>query len=131
MERRSIAHIAAGAVVIAACACLSEGTAWSRAARPPPAPAAPVARQVPAHTYTVHAGEGWWQIAHAHGTTLPHLLAANHATTVTPVNAGQKIKLPADARVDPKVAHAAAAPAAPRHAPATAAVSVKVQARTR
>jgi LysM repeat protein len=124
MERRSIAHIAAAVAVIAACAGLTEGTAWSRTA---PAPA--TAKAPPARTYVAHPGDSWWQIAHAHGTTVPHLLAANHATTASPVNVGQRIKLPADARVDPKAAHPVQTPA--RRAPRTAAVWAKAQPRSR
>jgi hypothetical protein len=40
---------------------------------------------------------------------MQHLLAANHATTTTPVKAGQRIHLPADARDDhahPATTHA-------------------------
>jgi LysM repeat protein len=127
MERRSIAHIATAVAVIAACAGIAEGTAWSRnASAPGPA------KTAPARSCVVHAGEGWWQIAQEHGTTLPHLLAANHATAATPVNAGQKIKLPADAHADTKVAHPAPTAAPPPHrAPTTAAISAKVQLRTR
>jgi LysM repeat protein len=127
MERRSIAHIAAAVAVVAACAGLAEGTAWSRSAAPGAAKAAPTA-----HTYVARAGDGWYQIAHAHGTTLPHLLAANHATAATPVNVGQKIKLPADAKADSKAAHPAQTQthAATRRAP-TATRSTKAAKRSR
>jgi LysM repeat protein len=125
MERRSIAHIATVVAVIAACAGLAEGTASARTASPAAAPA----KAPPAHTYVVKAGDGWFQIAQAHHTTLPHLLAANKATAATPVNAGQKIKLPADARVDTKAtAHPAQTTA--KRGP-TAATTLKAQPRSR
>jgi LysM repeat protein len=105
MERRRLAHLAAIAAVIAATACLTEATAWSKTAP---------AKTAPARSYVVRSGDGgWFQIAKSHGTTMQHLLAANHASAGTPVKTGQRIQLPADARDDrTKVAKAHAAPAA-------------------
>jgi hypothetical protein len=106
---------------VALCGVLSEGVAW--AAAPPastaasvktPAKAAPVkaatassaataAKKAPARSYVVKNGDGgWFQLAHAHHTTMAHLLAANHASAGTPVKAGQAIKLPGDAKDPPK-----------------------------
>jgi LysM repeat protein len=116
MERRHIPHIASLVAVVAAFS-LAEGTALAKSATPPtaaPAHAATV-KAAPARTYLAKPGDGWWQIAHDHGTTVPHLLAANHATAATPVNAGAHIKLPADAKVTAKPAkatHAKVTPAA-------------------
>jgi LysM domain len=64
---------------------------------------APSARPTPTHAYVVKAGDGgWFQIAHAQGVTMQQLLQANHATTTTRVNAGQKLNVPGKAK--PKVA---------------------------
>lgn len=90
MERRPIAHIAVLVAALCTCGLLLEGTAWSKTA---PAKA-PLARSC-----VVKSGDGgWFQVAHAHGTTMQHLLAANHASAGTPVKAGQRIQLPADAK---------------------------------
>jgi LysM repeat protein len=97
MNRSHLAHIVAAVVLAGASAGLTEGTAWSKT--PTKTAMAPKAS---VHTYVVRAGDSWWQIAHAHGTTLQHLLAANHATTSTPVNAGAHVTLPADAKPDTK-----------------------------
>ena len=106
MERSRVAHIVAIAAVVTACGFVTE-TAWAKTA---PTKAAP------ARSYVVRTGDGgWFQLARAHGTTMQHMLAANHATASTPVKTGQHIHLPADARDD----HAHAAPAAhavqPKH----------------
>jgi len=91
MERRRAAHILAIATVVAACACAT-GTAWAKAG---PTKAAP------ARSYVVRPGDGgWFQLARTHGTSMQHLLAANHATATTPVKTGQRIHLPTDARDD-------------------------------
>jgi hypothetical protein len=61
-----------------------------------PASAAP--RRATAHTYVVRAGDGgWWRVAQIHGVTLSELLAANHATSTTPIRVGQTVMLPAQA----------------------------------
>lgn len=125
MERRSLAHIATVVAVIAACIGVAEGTASAGT----PSKAAPSAKtSAPAHTYVVKSGDGWAQIATSHHTTLQHVLAANKATAATPLNPGQKIKLPADARTDTK---ATAHPAqTPKRGP-TAAAHAKAQPRSR
>jgi LysM repeat protein len=126
MERRSIAHIATVAAVIAACVGLAEGSASARTASLAAAPA----KAPPARAYVVKTGDGgWFQIAQAHHTTLQHLLAANKATAATPVDAGQKIKLPADARVDTKASARPAQTTAKRGR--TAAATAKTQPRSR
>jgi len=103
MERARVAHIIAIAAVISAIG-LATQTAWAKDA---PAKAAP------ARSYVVRTGDGgWFQLARAHGTTMQHLLAANHATASTPVKTGQHIRLPADARAD----HARAATTHPTQA---------------
>jgi LysM repeat protein len=105
---RHLAHIAAVVAVAGACIGLAEETAWSKTVTK----TAMAPKTATARTYVVRSGDSWWQIAHAHGTTVPHLLAANHATASTPVNTGAKIKLPADAKADPKTtAHPKATPA--------------------
>jgi LysM repeat protein len=87
-----------------------------------PAFAAP--RKTTAHAYVVRAGDrGWWRVAQAHGVTLSALLAANHATSATPIRVGQTVLLPAQAHDPPKTprasgkasssAKSAAHPAAP------------------
>ncbi len=61
-----------------------------------PAFAAP--RKATAHSYVVRAGDGgWWRVAQAHGVTLSALLAANRATSATPIRVGQTVLLPAHA----------------------------------
>jgi len=98
MKRPRLAHIVAIAAVVTSCAFVTQN-AWAKEA---PTKAAPT------RSCVVHAGDGWSQLAKAHGTTMQHLLAANHATT-TPVKAGQRIHLPADARDDhahPATTHA-------------------------
>jgi LysM repeat protein len=111
-----LAHIAAAVALAGACIGLAEEPAWSKT----PTKTAMAPKTAPARTYVVRTGDNWWQIAHSHGTTLPHLLAANHATMATPVNVGAKIKLPADAKADPKTtaAHAPQAKRTPTPAPA-------------
>ncbi len=55
-------------------------------------------RKATAHTYVVRAGDGgWWRLAQTHGVTLSQLLAANHATSATPIRVGQTLTLPARA----------------------------------
>jgi LysM repeat protein len=115
MVRRSIPHIASLVAVVAAFS-LVEGSALAKTATqqaPTPAAHPATAKVPPARSYVVKPGDGWWQIAHDHGTTVPHLLAANHATASTPVNAGAHVKLPADARVTTKPAKATTAKQAP------------------
>jgi hypothetical protein len=91
MERPRVAHIVAIAAAVAVSA-LATGTAWAKDAP---------TRAAPARSCVVRAGDGgWFQLARAHGTTMQHLLAANHATAATPVKTGQRIHLPADARDD-------------------------------
>jgi LysM repeat protein len=59
---------------------------------------APAPRKAVTHAYVVRTGDGgWWRIAHTHGIAMAQLLAANHATTTTPVRTGQTIQLPASA----------------------------------
>jgi len=91
------------------------GPAWSDPPRPTATAAPTSAPKSAAHTYVVRAGDGGWsQIAKAHGVTMKQLLVANHATTTTPVRAGQTIRLPATAVKDHKAAktvHAKAASA--------------------
>jgi LysM repeat protein len=95
MERSRVAHIIAITAVVAA-SMLVAGTA--SAAQTPPAKTAP-AKTAPARSYTVKSGDGGWsQLAKAHGTTMPRLLATNHASAGTPVKAGQRIQLPAGSR---------------------------------
>jgi LysM repeat protein len=78
-------------------------SAWSA---PPP-------RKAATHAYVVRAGDGgWWRIAHAHGVPMAQLLAANHATTATPVRTGQTIQLPASAHETTKRAKTATRKAA-------------------
>jgi LysM repeat protein len=108
IRRRHFAHIAAAVALVGACVGLAEETAWSKTVTK----TATAPKTATAHTYVVRPGDSWWQIAHAHGTTVPHLLAANHATASTPVNAGAKIKLPADAKADPKTTARPKAPPA-------------------
>ena len=84
-------HIVAITAVLAACVFVT-GTASAKDA---PTKSAPV------RSYVVRTGDGgWFQLARAHGTTMQHLLAANHATATTPVKTGQRIHLPADAHDD-------------------------------
>ncbi|MGD0524434.1 MAG: LysM domain-containing protein [Polyangiaceae bacterium] len=105
MERSRVAHIIAVTAVVTA-SVLVAGTA--SAAQTPPAKTAP-AKSAAAHSYVVKSGDGGWsQLAKAHGTTMPRLLAANHATAATPVKAGQRIQLPA-------ATHAAPSHAATKH----------------
>lgn len=95
MERSRVAHIIAIAAVVAA-SVLVAGAA--SAAQTAPAKTSP-AKSAPAHSYVVKSGDGGWsQLAKAHATTMPRLLAANHATVGTPVKAGQRIQLPAATR---------------------------------
>jgi LysM repeat protein len=85
-----------GALVVAV-AGAAEGAAWS-APRLHKRVAAAHASRAPARgTVVVHAGEGWYQIAKAHGVTMQQLLAANHATPATKLDAGQVLRLPAGA----------------------------------
>ncbi len=92
MERSRVAHI----IAVTAVSMLVAGTAF--AAQTPSAKTAP-AKAAPARSYTVKSGDGGWsQLAKAHGTSMPRLLAANHATAGTPVKAGQRIQLPAGSR---------------------------------
>jgi LysM repeat protein len=92
MERPRLAHIVAIAAVVVASAFVAETAS---------AKAAPTAKTAPARSCVVRAGDGGWsQLAKAHGTSMQHLLAANHATAATPLKAGQHIRLPADARDD-------------------------------
>jgi LysM repeat protein len=105
MKARHVAYVAALIV-----ACLWGSTAWS-------APRMPAS-----HAYVVHAGDGgWWRIAVAHGVTMQQLLTANHATTATPVRAGQTIQLPASAHDPSKHTK----PAAKKPAPAAAKASTR------
>jgi LysM repeat protein len=102
MGRSRVAHIAVVIAAVALCGALTEGTA-SAAGAPATAPAKAPAKASPAKSYVVKAGDGgWFQLAQSHHTTLPKLLAANHANASTPVNAGQRIQLPADARTPAK-----------------------------
>jgi|SRR5271170_125330 len=104
MDRPRIAHIVALATVVTAFAFASE----TASAKTAPTKAAP------ARSYVVRGGDGgWFQLAKTHGTTMQHLLAANHATAATPLRTGQHIHLPVDARDEhahPATAHAAAPP---------------------
>ncbi len=92
-----------------------------------PAFAAP--RKATAHTYVVRTGDGgWWRVAQAHGVTVSQLLAANHATTATPIRVGQTVTLPAQARElktprAPGKVSVAAKSAVATHAPAPAAAT--------
>jgi len=116
MARRSIPLIASLVAVVAVFS-LVEGNADAKTATTqsptPAAHAATATRAAPARSYLVKPGDGWWQIAHDHGTTVPHLLAANHATAATPLNPGAHVKLPADARVTAKAAKTTTAKQAP------------------
>jgi LysM repeat protein len=66
----------------------------------------------------VKAGDSWFQIAQAQGTTMQHLLTANHAKPNDVLNPGQHIKLPADAKTPKATATAAKAKTAPAQTPA-------------
>jgi len=97
MNMRHLATIA-----IASSLVLGSGLAWS----------APHKAQAPARTCVVKAGDGgWFKLAHAHGVSLSQLLAANKATTATPLRVGETVKLPPQAK-DP--ASTAKAPTANR-----------------
>jgi LysM repeat protein len=103
-----VRHVATVALVVSL--GLASGLAW--------AASAPHARTTgPAKTYVVHAGDGgWWRVAQAHGVSLPQLLAANHATSATPLRVGQSVNLPPPAH-DPAKA-ASRAKSTPIKAPA-------------
>jgi LysM repeat protein len=121
--RRLVTHTLATLAIAAGLAVA--GPAWSD---PPRASATAAPAPTPkstARTYMVRSGDGGWsQIAKSHGVTMKQLLAANHATTATPVRAGQTIHLPASAAKDHKAtakpAHAKAPPAKTATARATA-----------
>ncbi|HEY3815993.1 MAG TPA: LysM peptidoglycan-binding domain-containing protein [Polyangiaceae bacterium] len=94
MQRPGVTHIVTIAAVVTACAFVS-GVASAKTAP------ATNTKAAPARSYVVRAGDGgWFQLAKARGTTMPKLLAANHATAATPLKTGQHIRLPADARQD-------------------------------
>jgi LysM repeat protein len=98
----NVRHLAAIAVVSSL--VVGSGVAWAAPHKPQ------------AHTYVIKAGDsGWWKVAQTHNVTLPQLLAANHATTATPLRVGQTVKLPPQAH-DPSKASKPAAPktAAPK-----------------
>jgi LysM repeat protein len=98
----NVRHLAAIAVVSSL--VVVSGLAWSAPHRP----------QVP-RSYVVKAGDsGWWKVAHAHNVSLSQLLAANHATTATPLRVGQTVKLPPQAHDTPKAAKPATATAPAR-----------------
>jgi len=86
-------------------------------------------RKATPHTYVVRAADGgWWRIAQTHGVTLSQLLAANHATTATPIRVGQTVTLPAQAHElktpkAPGKVSVAAKSAVATHAPAPAAAT--------
>jgi hypothetical protein len=110
MTHPSKAHVAAIAFAasIASLCALPQAT-WAKSVATRPAQA---------RTMVVRSGDGgWWQIARAHGTTVPHLLAANHATLATHVKVGDHLRLPAEPRSDAKANRPAAAHrvVAPRH----------------
>ncbi len=98
MNRSHLAHIVAVVVLAGAGAGLVEETAWSKT----PTKTAMAPKAAPARSYVVKSGDSWSQIAQSHGTTLQHVLAANHATASTPINPGMHVKLPADAKPDAK-----------------------------
>jgi len=99
MKVRYLAYIA-----ILVTAAVWADTAWSA---PTAKPATP-----PTHAYVVRQGDGgWWKLAHGQGVTLAQLLAANHATTATPLRVGQTIRMPAPIRDAAK--HAKHAPKKP------------------
>jgi LysM repeat protein len=103
----NIRHLAT--IAVASSLVLGSGLAWS----------APHKAQTPAaRTYVVKAGDGgWFKVAQAHHVSLPQLLAANKATTATPLRVGQTLKLPPQAKDPPragKVAKAAAPTTAPK-----------------
>ena len=104
MERRRLAHIALLIVGLAACGVFTEDTASAKTL--------PTSR-APSRSYVVKQGDGgWFKVAQAHGTTMPKLLAANHASAGTPLKVGQHIALPIDAK------HARTAPKTARVTPA-------------
>jgi hypothetical protein len=77
-----------------------ERKAWSAPAEPP-APSAPVSQTKPSparHFCVVQPGDGWWHIAQTLDVSMDGLLAANGATTATPLNPGQLLVLPAGPR---------------------------------
>jgi LysM repeat protein len=92
MKRPGIAHIVVLAAVVTACTFVTESAS---------AKAAPTTKAAPSRSYVVRSGDsGWFQVAKTHGTTMQHLLAANHATAATPLKTGQHIQLPSDAKND-------------------------------
>lgn len=95
----NIRHLAT--IAIASSLVLGSGLAWS----------APHKAQAPAaRTYVVKAGDGgWFKVAQEHHVSLSQLLAANKATTATPLRVGQTLKLPAQAKDAPGAAKATAA----------------------
>ncbi|HEY8090865.1 MAG TPA: LysM domain-containing protein [Polyangiaceae bacterium] len=101
-----------GGVVVAltAGALFLTAPAWARAVS---------ASHAPAKSYVVKQGDsGWFQVAKAHGTTMPRLLAANHANAGTPLHAGQRINLPVDGKATPAAKTARSSKgkaAAPKH----------------
>ena len=109
MER--VAHIAVVVAALVVGGVLVEGAA--SAATPAKAT---VAKTAPSKSYVVKPGDGgWFQLAQSHHTTMQHMFAANHATAGTPVKAGERITLPADAKDPPKAKTASAkAPTAKR-----------------
>jgi hypothetical protein len=85
MNMRHLATIA-----IASSLVLGSGLAWSAPHK---------AQTAAARTYVVKAGDGgWFKVAHAHGISLSQLLAANKATTASPLRVGQTVKLPPQAK---------------------------------
>ncbi len=95
MNMRHLATIALASSLV-----LGSGLAWS----------APHKAQAPARSYVVRAGDGgWFKVAHAHGVSLSQLLAANKATTATPLRVGETLKLPPQAKEAASTAKAAKA----------------------
>lgn len=99
--RSGLAQVIAGVVALAACLLTVEGATSAAQARTAAAPAATPATHA-THAYVAKPGDGWFQIAHAQGVPMQKLLAANHATTSTPLNVGQKLVVPGAAKPKPK-----------------------------
>ena len=107
MTSAGVLRIGGVAVALTAGALFIAPPAWARAVS---------ASHAPARSYVVKHGDGGWsQVATAHHTTMPKLLAANHANAATPLRVGQHINLPADA----KAAHPAKTAQAPKGKAAT------------
>jgi LysM repeat protein len=107
MAERSLWRCGGVVVALTAGALFLATPVWAKAA---------TTSHTPSRSYVVkHGDSGWFQVAKAHGTTMPKLLAANHANAGTPLHAGQRINLPADG----KTTHAAKTAQSPRGKAAT------------